>query len=193
MIPNFIHTLYAKITKKCRIARFELLSDNIVLGDAIRIQPVLATGKGVLRCGKNVWLGYFPSPGFYSSYIHLEARNESAVIEIGDNCMINNSFCAICEFSSIVIDAECLIGTNVTIYDSDFHGIDPNERRSGKHIASSVKIGRNVFIGSNCIILKGVTIGNNSVVAAGSIVTKSIPENVLAGGNPARILHKLPD
>jgi maltose O-acetyltransferase len=61
-------------------------------------------------------------------------------------------------------------------------------RHSGMVNAASVEIGENVFIGSNVTILKGVRIGNNSVIACGSLVTKSIPDNTIAGGVPAKII-----
>ena len=77
------------------------------------------------------------------------------------------------------------------IIDTDFHPVN-FERRLDDSSAGEcepVKIGDNVFIGMNCIILKGVTLGNGCVIAAGSIVTKDVPEGMVAGGNPAKILY----
>lgn len=85
-----------------------------------------------------------------------------------------------------------IIGPNTIIVDSDFHSIWPPENRCntmGYENDKAVTIGKNVWIGMNCIILKGVTVGENSVIAAGSIVTKDIPPNVLVGGNPAKIIR----
>jgi acetyltransferase-like isoleucine patch superfamily enzyme len=82
----------------------------------------------------------------------------------------------------------------VIICDTDFHGLRPDERQStSAHIrtARPVKIGTNVFIGARSIVLKGVNIGNNSVIGAGSVVTNHIPGNVVAAGNPCRIVRPL--
>lgn len=90
---------------------------------------------------------------------------------------------------SIQIGNNVMIGGGVTIVDSDFHSLNPahwHTSEDEKHMASSpVIIEDNVFIGMDSIILKGITIGENSIVAAGSVVTKSIPENEIWGGNPA--------
>ena len=83
------------------------------------------------------------------------------------------------------------VGTNVEIIDSDFHNLDPNLRNSGNHKCKPVKIGRNVFVGSNVKILKGVTIGENSVIANGSVVVKDIPANVIVAGNPASVIKEI--
>jgi maltose O-acetyltransferase len=78
--------------------------------------------------------------------------------------------------------------------DTDFHPLSPVNRISAKAEDAScapVFIGRNVFVGANSLILKGVTIGDNSVIGAGSVVTSSIPENVIAAGNPCRVIRAL--
>ncbi len=77
--------------------------------------------------------------------------------------------------------------------DSDFHLPWPPEMRNtypGTEHDFDVTIGENVWIGAKCLILKGVTIGNNAVIAAGSVVTRSVPENTLVGGNPARVIKR---
>ena len=71
---------------------------------------------------------------------------------------------------------------------SDFHDLDPEKRTTGIPKTAKVIIGKNVFIGNNVSILKGVTIGDNSVIGTGTVVTKSIPANTIAGGNPAKFL-----
>ena len=77
------------------------------------------------------------------------------------------------------------------VYDSDFHDLHPERRMNGEPKTAPVVIGSNVFVGSNARILKGVTIGDNSVIANSSVVVHSIPPNVIAGGNPARVLEPL--
>ncbi|EMI41654.1 transferase hexapeptide repeat containing protein [Rhodopirellula sp. SWK7] len=89
------------------------------------------------------------------------------------------------------IGDRCLIGDGVTIFDSDFHGIHPDQRHQlGNH--SPVSISNNVWLGSRVMVLKGVSIGENSIVAAMSVVTKDIPANVIAAGNPARVINNAP-
>lgn len=88
------------------------------------------------------------------------------------------------------------IGGNTVIYDTDFHSLDPNIRFSKTKDKVSAKwgkvsIGNQVFIGAHSTILKGVTIGDNSVIGACSVVTKNIPRNEIWGGNPAKYLAKI--
>ena len=82
------------------------------------------------------------------------------------------------------------IGPAVQIYAAD-HPRDPELRMAGLELGRPVRIGRNVWIGIHCIIMRGVTIGDNSVVAAGSVVTKSVPPNTLVAGNPAAPVRQL--
>ena len=92
---------------------------------------------------------------------------------------------------TIRIGARCMLAPNVTIMDSDFHIAWPPDRRHNTwetDIDEDVTLEENVWVGMSCIILKGVTIGKNSVIAAGSVVVHSIPSNCLAGGNPAKVL-----
>lgn len=105
---------------------------------------------------------------------------------------MNNNFSAIAELTSITIGCNCLIGTNVEIYDSDFHGASIDKRRdSKKEWALLVSIGNDVFIGSNVKILKGVSIGDGAVIAHGSIVLNDVPSCVIAGGISAKIIKTI--
>jgi maltose O-acetyltransferase len=122
----------------------------------------------------------------------LDVRNKTSKIVIGENTSINNGFVAIAEHTSIKIGARVLIGTNVEIFDSDFHGINLSDRNTSKpEWARSVEVGDDVFIGSNVRICKGVTIGAGSVIANGSIVTHDVPVGVIAAGNPAVIVRRI--
>lgn len=94
---------------------------------------------------------------------------------------------------SINIGAESLIGANVLIIDTDFHPLSPINRRHNDDkdaiTSAPVNVGRNVFIGTNSIILKGVTIGDDSVVAAGSVLLSDVyPNGSIIGGNPAKVV-----
>lgn len=120
------------------------------------------------------------------------------VIEIGDNSQLNGV--AITAYKKVVIGKNCQIASSTIIADTDFHPVDPKTRENevlghkiDYHLVSKkeINIGNNVWIGWGCIILKGVAIGDNSIVAAGSVVINDIPENVLAAGNPAIVKRKL--
>ena len=164
-------------------------------GKIRRHQPVPFLGHGKIIIGENVNFGFNPSPYLYSGYMHIEARNHMLEIVIGDNCWLNNNCVIISEGSRIEIGTHCLFGTNVEIYDSDFHDLNPKKRLIGGGTVKigPVRIGKNVFIGSNGRILKDVTIGDNSVIANSSVVVHDIPANVIAGGNPAQVLRSLLD
>lgn len=188
MLKRVVFRLYCK----ARILLFMLLSNNLPLGKLHRIQAVQIVGAGRVMGLGNVFIGYFPSPHFFSSYCYLEARAKDSRIEIGNNTRINNGFVAIAEKSSITIGENCLIGARVEIYDSDFHALSAESRRSGiEHTASSVRIGSNVFIGSNVRILKGVTIGDGCTVGNGSLVINDLPANSLSAGIPAKVIRML--
>lgn len=179
----------AAAVQRGRIACYGLLSDNRrVTGRPVVLQPVLYVGRGAIVFEGTAHLGYFPSPGFYAGYGHLEARHPHSEIRIGDNVRANNNLVVICE-ARVTIGPDALIGTNVEITDSDFHGVDPARRRGNRHEVAPVTIGRNVWIGSNARILKGVTIGDNSVIGNGSVVTRDVPADVVAAGVPARVIR----
>lgn len=175
-----------------RIGFYRMLSDLRTKGKIYRHQPVHAVGAGVLSIEGKVHIGVFPSPHFMSSHAYLEARHPGSSLSIGDGTWINNGFTAIAEFTSISIGNRCLIGTQVEIMDSDFHGLQLADRNQARREwCRSVAIEDDVFLGSNTRIMKGVTVGRGSVVANGSIVTSDIPPFSVAGGNPARVIKSL--
>jgi maltose O-acetyltransferase len=175
-----------------RVIKYSVLSNNLVIGKPLRLQPILALGAGLIRFGQNVRIGYYPSPHFFSAYAHLEARAGESLIEIGDGTQINNGFVAIAEKSSIKIGDNCLIGTRCEIYDSDFHALAKSGRESGQaHQCRPVVIEDDVFIGSNVRILKGVKIGHGAVIGNSSVVTRDIPPFCVASGVPAVVRRQL--
>lgn len=183
------HWLQAGV-QRCRVRWYSLMSTARVVDGGARIdQPLLATGHGVIELGR-CHLGV-PYAGFFSGYINIEARGAGALVSVGDGVVINNNACIIAERGSISIGADTLIGPDVFIADSDFHHLDRDKRLSGAHTTSSVRIGRNVFIGGRVAILKGVTIGDDSVIGFGSVVTRSLPPGVIASGNPCRVMKTL--
>lgn len=132
------------------------------------------------------------------------ALGERGTCSIGDFTLLNGAI--IMAEERIEIGSHCLIAWNVGIADSDFHPISPAERRADAEalapyfkdkpdrpslVAAPVVIADNVWIGMNAIILKGVTIGDNSVVAAGAVVSKPVPANVVVAGNPAVVVREI--
>ena len=115
------------------------------------------------------WGGHFVKLGSYVYANFNLTMVDDTVIEIGDHTMF---------------------GPNVTIC-TGTHPLSPELREKGMQYNLPVKIGRNCWIGAGALILPGVSIGDNSVIGAGSVVTRDIPENVLAFGNPCRVIRKL--
>lgn len=115
-----------------------------------------------------------------------------ACITIGNN--VGMSSTVLWAHNKIVIGNYVKIGGNCILIDTDAHNMDFSIRR-GQHtdwgITAPIVIEDDAFIGANCIILKGVTIGARSIIAAGSVVTKSIPADCVAGGNPAKVIRQL--
>ncbi len=111
---------------------------------------------------------------------------KDAVLEIGDHAFINDGV-NICASKCVVIGDNVLIGDMTFIYDTDFHPAAPElPVRS-----APVYIGRNVWIGTNSMILAGASIGDHSVIAAGSVVAGDIPGRTVAGGAPARVIREI--
>jgi len=190
---KFIRKIVFRIIQGGRIFFYRILSNARFKGASPHLkQPLQAVGRGVIEFEKGVSIGFFPSPFFFSSYAYLDARNPSAKISIGHDTSINNGFVAIAEHSHIKIGARVLIGTNVEIIDSDFHGLGLSDRNSSKpEWAKPVNVGNDVFLGSNVRICKGVTIGNGSIIANGSVVTQDVPSGVIAAGNPAVVVRSI--
>lgn len=116
----------------------------------------------------------------------ISTLTEEAILEIGDNCGFSGT--VIGAFSKITIGNNVRFGANTLITDSDWH---PGDTRVGA--AKPVTIGNNAWLGINVVVLKGVEIGENTVIGANSLVTKSIPANVIAAGNPCKEIAKLPE
>lgn len=152
--------------------------------------PVRVDGVGHVAIGNEVMLGYRSGPRIGTGEIFLQARDSTAQISIGSNTITNNNI-SIVAMKSITIGESCQIGDMVAIIDCDFHEINPSTRNSSAGNIAPIAIGKNVWLGSRVMVLKGVTIGDNTIVAAGSIVTKSLPSNVIAAGVPAKVLKSI--
>ncbi|MEG1574706.1 MAG: sugar O-acetyltransferase [Bacteroidales bacterium] len=154
--------------------------NNTISTDTAKIDTLLKELIG--SRGDNVWI----SAPFFTDY----GEN----IHIGSNVEINMN-CLFLDCNMITIGDYSGIGPGVHIY-TVFHSTNPSERllEKGsfwKSLTAPVNIGKNVWIGGGTIILPGVTIGNGTTIGAGSVVTKSIPDNVIAVGNPCRIIKRL--
>ena len=110
-------------------------------------------------------------------------------ISVGRRFFANFNFTVLDE-APVSIGDDCFIGPNVSIYTA-CHSTDPVVRNSRKEWAKPVTIGNNVWIGGSVTILPGVTIGDNVTIGAGSVVTKDIPANVVAAGNPCRVRREI--
>ena len=131
--------------------------------------------------GKNVDDSFRIFPPFYTDC----GKN----ISIGKNVFINSG-CHFQDQGGIILGDGVLIGHNVTLATLN-HGFSPEDR--GTLYPAPIRLGKNVWIGSNSVIVPGVTIGNNAIVAAGSVVNKDILPNMIVGGNPARDIKKISD
>ncbi|PLS33132.1 acetyltransferase [Carnobacterium maltaromaticum] len=110
-------------------------------------------------------------------------------IHVGANFYANFD-CTFLDVCPITIGDNVMFAPGVQLYTAT-HPIDPVERNSGLEYAKPITIGNNVWIGGSAIVVPGVTLGDNVVVAAGAVVTKSFPDNVVIGGNPARVIKEI--
>ena len=125
--------------------------------------------------------GAFINPPFYCDYgFH---------IEVGKNFFANYN-CTIIDVAKVKIGDNCQVAPNVSIYTAG-HPIHPESRNTMYEYGIEVTIGDNVWIGGNTVIVPGVHIGSNTVIGAGSVVTKDIPDWVVAAGNPCKVIRKI--
>lgn len=157
-----------------------LMEPHVRINHFVRFQ-----GRGRLVINSGVVFG-FHMAGSNTMPIILQPRETQSTIVIGQGSQIMNG----CEFiarTAIEIGEDCLVGAQTTILDSDFHGLAPDARlEAGK--TNPVFIGSNVWIGTKALILKGVRIGKDAVVAAGCVVTNDVPVGAIVAGNPMQIV-----
>lgn len=176
------------------INRFIFSGRNVSWVIFPRITGILTIkGQGELKIGKNVKI----TSGLGKNPVGLSSKTivciaSSALVTIGDNVGISNSL--IYAWNSITIEDDVMIGGGCQVFDTDFHSLQYQDRihRGDKKVKSSpIRIKKGAFIGTSSIITKGVTIGERSIVAAGSVVVKDIPADEVWGGNPCKFLKKL--
>lgn len=110
-------------------------------------------------------------------------------IEIGENFYSNHNL-VILDPAKVTFGDNVFIGPNCGFYTAE-HPLDAETRNKGLEAAKPIKVGNNVWFGGNVVVLPGVTIGDNTVIGAGSVVTKNIPSNVVAAGNPCKVIKQL--
>ncbi len=151
--------------------------NRLTFDDAIEIRALFSE-----LTGKPVDESFMLIPPFYTA-----GGDE---ICVGRNVFVNQN-CTFYDLGGLDIGDDVLIGPNVSIITAG-HPLDPKERRRTT-IGKPIVIEKNVWIAAGATIIGGVTVGQNSVVAAGSVVTKDVPPNTLVGGNPARVIRAIGD
>lgn len=144
---------------------------------------------GLVKIGNDCCFGYIYGRFHKKGCIEIQPRYKDALIKIGINVATNNNI-FICAARYIEIGDHSLIGQNVTKMDFEAHGVSPGKRRELGEIRSVI-IGKNVWIGNNVTILKNAELGDNTIVAAGAVVTGKFPANVIIGGVPAKTIKKI--
>ncbi len=147
-------------------------------------QSVAVLGRLKIQEGTRVVLG---------DRVRVRGRvtiNGGGLVTVGADTLLNG--CWIGGRTSVTIGAGCLI-SDCDITDSDFHNLEPSRRHEppGERTQRPVHLGENVWVGAHAIVLKGSTIGRNSVVGAGAVVRGEVPSDVVVLGNPAKVVRRL--
>ena len=190
---RFLKKMGRSLVKRYRGLSFWLGSRNGRVCKAGRIWlnvPLECDGDGLVSLGSDISIGYELASMFGDGRVRFQSRGADARITVGSGTAFSNNVQIFAE-QGVTIGARCLIGDAVLIVDSDFHDLSAAGRHHLPRASAPVVLEDNVFIGSRVIILKGVTIGKDSVIGAGSVVVRSIPSGVIAAGNPAKVIRPL--
>jgi maltose O-acetyltransferase len=175
-IPNFINIFVLK---------------RIILGKQNGFnQRTYITGKGKVITGDYVLYGSKLGGHWRKGSVEIQARYRESLIKIESNVSMNNNIFICCK-KYIEIGEYTLIGRDCEFLDFDAHGIAPSDRRTSTGLEGEIIIGKNVWFGNNCTVLRGTTVGDNSIIASGSVVKGKFPSNVILGGVPARIIKQI--
>jgi len=190
-ISNFFDSLFEKVSSRCYtfIMIMKMKINGVQYNNKIKffgITKFKKSSSAIIMIGTNC--------SFRSTHTSnligvnrpciFSALTAEAVLKVGDNCGFSGTVIGC--FNEIILEDNVRCGANTLITDSDWHLDDP---RVGK--STPIKICKNVWLGEGVKVLKGVVIGENTVIGAGSIVTKSIPDNVIAAGNPCRVIKAI--
>jgi len=149
-------------------------------------------GQGEIYIGNNVNINSSIDSNPIAGYGYSSITLKGGKLTIGDGAGISNSSISCCE--EVTIEENVAIGSGCMITDTDFHSLHFDERNMENDPgvkSMPVKISRGAFVGARSIILKGVTIGEESVIAAGAVVTKNVPSKEIWGGNPAKFIRNI--
>lgn len=177
MLANELYLASDAELTQLQTAAYQLLhSHNVSLPSEVdKRQTILRNLFGKLGTD------FVVRPPFYCDYgCHIFA---------GDRLYINYD-CTILDCNTVHLGDDVLLGPKVQIYTA-YHPIDSELRLSGKELAAPVSIGNNVWLGGGVIVCPGVSIGSNVTIGAGSVVVKDVPSDVVAAGNPCRVIKTL--
>lgn len=176
--------------------RLQFAFHGIAWGERWRIfgAPILQRHRGsVVRAGDGLVLRSWPrsNPLAPTHPVVLSTRSRDAEIVLGDDCGLTGA--VIVAETGVTVGDRVLIGGNAQIVDTDFHPLHAEVRQQDMNAGTTrrIRIGDDVFIGMNSIILKGVNVGTGSVVGAGSVVSQDVPPKTIVAGNPARVVRSL--
>lgn len=187
----FVYVLLFLLQRVRCFFYYSILSDNTVTLNKSRLnQPAQFVGQGLINLDE-VHIGVWPSPKFLSSYAYFEARHVGSCIKIGKGTFFNNNAIIIADKGKVDIGQRCLIGLNFYAADSDFHGLELENRNNGNYTCADVSIGHDVFIGNDVRILKGVKVGNGAIIGSGSLVVKDVAEHTIHAGIPAKFIRNV--
>ncbi len=176
---------------KLRIWKYNFLSDcSNVVGKPNLFIPLLLKGDGKISFGENVQIGVTAAHYTYSSYNYVLASGKDTEVSFGNNVVMANG-ATIQAASGVSLGDNVMIGINCFLVDTDGHDLNPEKRMDGNVKSAKIKIENNVVIFYNSVVFKGVTIGENSIIGSCSVVTKDIPANVFAAGNPAKVIRNI--
>lgn len=164
----------------------ELKKDNIRAHELT--QELNSTAVEEIEKKEAVIRSLFGSVGKNASIEHNFHCDLGYNIHVGENFYAGYN-CTILDIAEVIIGDNCMLGPNVGIYTAG-HSIEPKDRNKSGY-AMPINIGKDVWVGGNCLILPGIAIGDNSIIAAGSVVTRDVPSNVIMAGNPAKILKSI--
>lgn len=170
--PNLPEISRVQLPCLDRLAQYNALRPSDIEGRERMLKEMLA------ECGEGCYIEIPFHANFGGKHVHF-----------GDHVYLNFG-CTFVDDTHIYIGSYTMFGPNVVVATAA-HPLDPEQRKKGLQYNKPVRIGENCWIGAGALIMPGVTIGDNTVIGAGSVVTKDIPANVVAVGNPCKIVKEL--